>query len=99
VARRSKKKGKGAVRSAQIRAQGTDYEMFEVGEINGEFAFLRGPLVLEAGEPMTLKLTFRDGTELEVEAEVEAAELGDSPGVKVVFARAIDRQSIQQKLA
>lgn len=74
------------------------YSMFEVRDISKKEAFLQGPLVLEVGEPLDLELGFKDGSSLKVAAEVLAAELGDSPGVKVKFQRSSDRKKLAKKL-
>ena len=103
--RRKSKKGKakggtGVVSAAVIVEPGSgqkSYAMFEVSKVSGEEAILRGPLLLEPGEPITLELAFSDGSTLQVPAAVEES-IRDDSRMRVRFERPDDRESIEKKL-
>lgn len=101
VAGAGTKNGGGEVSAAVIVEPGSKqsrYLMFEVAEITPEHAILRGPLLLEAGEPLTLELGFGDGTTLQVPVAVDEVLLSESE-VRVRFERSSDSRSIERKLA
>lgn len=52
------------------------YPMFELASIDGKSARLRGPLFLEAGEELTLRIDTGDG-DLDVRARVQAVSCDD----------------------
>jgi len=100
VAGAGTKKSAAKVSAAVIVEPGSKqsrYLMFEVAELTPQHAVLRGPLLLEAGEPLTLELGFGDGTTLQVPVAVEEVLLGDSE-VRVRFERTSDSRSIERKL-
>jgi hypothetical protein len=62
---------------------GTPYAMFDVESVDLEGARLKGPLLLEIGEQVTLRLA-RGGDEVEVLACVTSVERGERDAVSVV---------------
>jgi hypothetical protein len=62
---------------------GTPYAMFDVESVDLEGARLKGPLLLEIGEQVTLTLA-RGGDAVEVKACVTSVERGDRDAVSIV---------------
>lgn len=63
-----------------IRLEGRDpYAMFELVELTAASARLRGPLMLELGELINLRL-IRDGKIVDVEGRISAVARGDGHG-------------------
>ncbi|HTM23055.1 MAG TPA: hypothetical protein VL172_21190 [Kofleriaceae bacterium] len=61
---------------------GVVYRMFEVTRLDGQTAFLGGPLLFEMGEEFLLELR-RDGQQARVRARVTRVDRGAAPGVEV----------------
>jgi len=74
------------------------YAMFEVHSIEDGEALLRGPLLLEVGEPLMVEVVFDDGSKVRAKVTVEGTELGPEPGIRVSFKRDSDRKAISAKL-
>ena len=62
---------------------GTPYAMFDVESVDPEGARLKGPLLLEVGEQVTLTLA-RGADAVEVKACVTSVERGDRDAVSIV---------------
>jgi hypothetical protein len=62
---------------------GTPYAMFDVESVDLEGARLKGPLLLEVGEEITLRLA-RGADEVEVRACVTSVERGERDAVSIV---------------
>lgn len=62
---------------------GTPYSMFDVESVDLEGARLKGPLLLEVGEQITLRLA-RGTDEVEVRAFVTSVERGERDAVSIV---------------
>jgi hypothetical protein len=70
------------VRASVIGADAA-YEMFDVASLDARGARLIGPLLLEIGEEITLRIT-RDGNDVEVRARVTAVERSDGDTATVI---------------
>lgn len=68
---------------ASVVGTAAAYEMFDVASIDAGGARLLGPLLLEVGEEVTLRLA-RDGAELEVRARVTRVERGEHDCATVI---------------
>jgi len=62
---------------------GTPYAMFDVESVDLSGARLKGPLLLEIGEEITLRVA-RGGDEVEVRACVTSVERGERDAVSIV---------------
>lgn len=72
------------MRAAILAPEGDGrYEMFDVASVDAAGARLIGPLLLEIGEEVTLRLS-RDDAEIDVKARVTAVERGGRDAVSVV---------------
>jgi hypothetical protein len=73
-----------SVRAAILAPEGDGrYEMFDVASVDAAGARLVGPLLLEIGEEITLRLS-RGDAEVDVKARVTAVERGGRDPVSVV---------------
>jgi hypothetical protein len=70
------------VRASVVGADAA-YEMFDVASLDATGARLIGPLLLEIGEEVTLRIT-SDGTEVEVRARVTRVERGERDPATVI---------------
>ena len=61
------------------------YGVYQTTEISPDGAFLRGPMLLEPDEQVTVELTFEDGTRVRVHATVDRVDRGPEPGLDVRF--------------